>query len=119
MGITRYEDLDVYNKSVDLVLAIYDWARHFPVEERFALVVQMHRAAASVPANIAEGFIRRSLRDKARFYNIAEGSAEELCVFIRLATKLGYPNSPPDPLGAAKEVAKMLHRLGEVTLTRA
>jgi 23S rRNA-intervening sequence protein len=101
MGITSDEDLDVYNKSFDLVLAIYDWARTFPVEERFALVVQMHRAAASIPANIAEG------------------SAEELCVFIRLATKLGYPNRPPDPLRAAKDVAKMLHRLGEVTLTRA
>ena len=119
MGITRYEDLDVYKRAFELTLAVYDWARHFPIEERFALTVQMHRAAASIVANIAEGFVRFRPRDKARFYNIAEGSAEELSVFVRLAERLQYPNKPPDVLGITKDIAKMLHRLGRITLARA
>jgi len=119
MGIIRYEDLDVYRKAVDLTLAVYAWTRHFPSDERFALSCQMHRASASVPANIAEGFVRRRPKDKARFYNIAEGSAEELSVFVRLAEKLGYPQQPPGLLGMVKDAAKMLRRLTDVTLARA
>ena len=78
----------------------------------------MQRAAASVPANIAEGFIRLWPKDKARFYNIAEGSAEELSVFVRLATGLAYPNQPADLITVVKDTAKMLRRLTNVTLAR-
>ena len=89
------------------------------MEERFALAVQMHRAASSVPANIAEGFVRLRPRDKARFYNIAEGSAEELSVFVRLADRLHYPGQPPNLLEVVTDCAMMLRRLTNVTLERA
>ena len=119
MAINRYEDLDVYQKAYDLTLAVYAWTRRFPSEERYGLCVQMQRAASSVPANIAEGFVRLWPRDKARFYNIAEGSAEELSVFVRLATNLAYPGQPPELLSIVKDTAKMLRRLTNVTLARA
>ena len=119
MNICRYEDLDVYQKAFQTVLTVHDWTCHFPKEERFAMVVQMHRAASSVPANIAEGFVRLKPRDKARFYNIAEGSAEELSVFVRLPDRLGYPGQPPNFLTIVKDCAMMLRRLTNVTLERA
>jgi four helix bundle protein len=119
MSICRYENLDVYKQSFDLTFVVYEWTRSFPTEERYALSVQMHRAAASVPANIAEGFIRMRPRDKARFYNIAEASAEELSVFVRMATRLQYPGLPANLLLTVKNVAKMLRRLTNVTLAKA
>jgi four helix bundle protein len=71
----------------------------------------MRRAAISIPANIAEGFKRRGLRDKARFYNIAEGSLEELKYFFILSHDLGYLISNQDELTQADEIGRMLHGL--------
>ena len=74
----RFQDLLVWQKAHDLALKVYKATREFPADERFGLVSQMRRAAVLVPANIAEGFKKRGQRDKANFYNIAEGSLEEL-----------------------------------------
>jgi four helix bundle protein len=54
--ITKFEDLQVWQKSHQLVLEIYKITKKFPDSERFGLVSQMRRAAVSIPANIAEGF---------------------------------------------------------------
>ena len=86
----RFEDLDTWKESHKLVLAIYRATAGFPDAERFGLTSQMRRAAVSVPANIAEGFKRRGLADKVRFYNTAEGSLEELKYHLILARDLGY-----------------------------
>ena len=68
----------MWKKAHSLVLVIYNITREFPSEERFGLVSQMRRAAVSIPANIAEGFKKQTLKDKSNFYNIAQGSLEEL-----------------------------------------
>jgi four helix bundle protein len=61
----------------------------------------------SIPANIAEGFRRRSKPDKARFLNMAEGSVEECRYFLILTKDLGYGEAPA--LSAAlEEVSKLL-----------
>ena len=49
--------------------------------------------AVSVPANFAEGFKKRGLADKVRFYNIAQGSLEECRYYLILARDLGYGDS--------------------------
>ena len=54
---------------------------------------QMRRSAVSVPANIAEGFARATAPDKARHYNIARSSLEELRYYLILANALGYANT--------------------------
>jgi four helix bundle protein len=86
----RKMDLLVWRKAHELVLAVYSFTATFPKEERYGLVLQIRRAAVSVPANIAEGFRRRGKADKARYMNMAEASLEESRYYLILAHDLGY-----------------------------
>ena len=103
----KFQDLLVWQKAHALTLAVYKLTARFPREEMFGLTSQMRRAAASVPANIAEGFKRRGQADKARVLNIAEGSLEELRYFFILATDLEYVSCEPQEK-LAGEVGRML-----------
>ena len=85
-----FEDLVVWQKAHAWVLAVYRLSDTFPAKENHALTSQLRRAAMSVPANIAEGFKKRGVRDKLRFFNIAQGSLEECRYFLILARDLGY-----------------------------
>lgn len=85
-----FQDLLVWQKAHGFVLEAYAFTAAFPKQETYGLALQMRRAAVSIPANIAEGFRRRSRPDKARFLNIAEGSVEECRYFLILAKDLGY-----------------------------
>ena len=85
-----HEGLDVWKKAVDFVVDIYRVTDTFPKEERFGLTSQLRRAAVSVPANIAEGKGRSSLREYLQFLSIARGSVEEVKYFLLLAKDLKY-----------------------------
>jgi len=85
-----FEDLVVWQKAHQFALAVYRFTRDFPADERFGLTSQIRRAAVSVPANIAEGFPKRSATDKLRFFNIAQGSLEEAHYYLILAKDLGF-----------------------------
>ena len=73
-----------------LVLRIYQLTEKLPKHEMFGLTSQLRRAAVSVPANIAEGFKKRTAPDKAKFYNISQGSLEECRYYLILIHDLGY-----------------------------
>jgi four helix bundle protein len=103
-----FQDLLVWRKAHDLVLAIYLLTAAFPKQETYGLSLQMRRAAVSIPANIAEGFRRRGKPDKARFLNIAEGSLEELRYFLILTADLGYSDSAP-LIAAIEELSRLLN----------
>ena len=107
----RFEDLIVWQKSHALVLAIYQATRRFPKEEMYGLASQMRRAAVSVPANIAEGFKKRSHPDKVKFYNISQGSLEELRYYLILSRDLGYAGDSDLAQATLDEVGRMLHGL--------
>ena len=68
-----FEDLIVWQKAHAFVLGVYRFSADFPRTETYGLTAQLRRAAVSVPANIAEGFKRRSQKDKAHMLNVAEG----------------------------------------------
>jgi four helix bundle protein len=85
-----FKGLKVWEKAHQWVLEVYRVTGSFPAEERFSLVAQLRRSAASVPANIAEGCGRGGQREFARFLSIAAGSASEAEYHLLLARDLGY-----------------------------
>jgi four helix bundle protein len=88
-----FQDLVVWQKAHQFVLATYRYSENFPRAETYGLTSQLRRAAVSIPANIAEGFKRKTKPDKARLMNIAQGSLEECQYYLILAKDLGYGDS--------------------------
>ncbi|HAV13112.1 MAG TPA: four helix bundle protein, partial [Opitutae bacterium] len=78
-----------------------------PDSEKFGLTSQFRRAAVSIPANIAEGYGKRSAADKARFYNIAQGPLNECRYYLRLTKDLGYADTQSFS-NQLNEIGKML-----------
>jgi four helix bundle protein len=103
-----FRDLKVWRKAHELVLAVYRQTEALPKTELYGLTSQIRRAAVSVPANIAEGFKKRGNADKARFYNISQGSLEETCYYLILINDL-YTLDTKKLLEQCEEVSRMLN----------
>ena len=103
----KFEDLVVWLKAHELVIKIYRLSKTFPKDEIYGLTSQLRRAAVSVPANIAEGFKRTTLADKLRFYNIAQGSLEEVRYYLILSQDLQYAQTQ-EFMGDLREVSRLL-----------
>ncbi|MDG4880041.1 four helix bundle protein [Mesorhizobium sp. WSM4884] len=87
--IRDYRDLIVWQEAMDIAESIYALTRGFPREEMFGLAAQMRRCAASIPANIAEGFGRAQRRPFIQFLRIAQGSLKELETHTMLCGRVG------------------------------
>ena len=111
--IKTFEDLEVWNVSHKLVLEIYKASSTFPKEEMYGITSQIRRATVSIPANIAEGFSRRSNLDKRHFYNVAQASLHEVKYYLILIEDLGYIESKFTLWQKAEQIGKMLYRLIE------
>lgn len=83
-----FHQLKVWEKAHALTLSVYRVTKTFPREEQYGLTIQMRRACASVPTNIAEGCGRGSQADMTRFLYRALGSASELEYQLLLARDL-------------------------------
>lgn len=90
--IQSFEQLPVWQDALEFAADIYKLTTKFPADEKFAMTSQIRRAAYSISANIAEGFGRKSVKEKIQFYRIAYGSLLEVKNFAYLANKLGYIN---------------------------
>jgi len=88
-----FRDVIVWQKAHAFTLALYRATAAFPKHELFALTSQLRRAAASIPSNFVEGFRKRTTPDKLRFYNIAQGSADECLYQLILAHDLNYADT--------------------------
>lgn len=111
-----FQELVVWRKAHELVLAIYRHSAAFPRAEAFGLSSQLRRAAVSIPANVAEGFRRRGKPDKARFMNIAEGSLEECRYYLILASDLGYGDTR-ELMVSLEEVSRLLDAYSRAILS--
>ncbi|HKZ80493.1 MAG TPA: four helix bundle protein [Pyrinomonadaceae bacterium] len=104
-----FQNLIVWQKAHQFVVAIYRYTKKFPKEELFGLSSQFRRAAVSICANIAEGFKKRSRTDKARFMNIAQGSVEECRYYLILSNDLDYGENQ-ELMSLLVEVSKLLEK---------
>jgi four helix bundle protein len=80
-----YKNLEVWKYSLETVKQIYILTKSYPLEERYGLVSQTRRAAASIPCNIAEGLGRNYKKDSLQFLYISRGSAYELETLLEVA----------------------------------
>ena len=88
-----FRDVIVWQKAHAFALTLYRCTESFPRYELYALVTQLRRAAVSIPSNLVEGFRKRTKPDKIKFYNIAQGSADECLYQLILAHDLGYADT--------------------------
>jgi four helix bundle protein len=86
--INDFKDLLIWQKGMDISEKCYFLTKNFPKEEIYGMVQQIRRSSVSIPANIAEGYGRRSSRDYARFLNIIQGSINELETHLILSERI-------------------------------
>ena len=90
MIIASHRDLTVWQKSMGLVLAVYELTEQFPKSEMYGLSSQMRRATVSIPSNIAEGKTRGTRKDYRHFLLNSFGSGAELETQIEIAKQLPF-----------------------------
>ncbi|HEX4029885.1 MAG TPA: four helix bundle protein [Terracidiphilus sp.] len=108
--VQSFRDLTVWQRSIQMTVAVYRLTQDFPREEIYGLTSQMRRAAVSVPSNIAEGHGRLSTGEYKQFLGIARGSNFELQTQIEIARALGKgdPKLLNETEGLSHEVGKMI-----------
>ncbi len=111
-----YKDLTVWKKAVDLAVSVYELTDNFPKHEQYGLVSQMRRAASSVPANIAEGKLRKTDKEFQYFLYIAFGSGGELETHIEIAKRL--PATKNFDFGTAEALLDEVMRMLNVMIQR-
>lgn len=88
--IKSFTDLVAWKKSHEFAIEIYKITKQFPNNEKFGLTDQLRRASISITSNIAEGFSRRTSKEKIRFYNTAFGSLLEIQSQLLISKDLGF-----------------------------
>jgi len=91
MQTKGFEQLVVFRRAYDISLEIHRATLMFPKLEQFGLAEQMRKASKSIAANLAEGFAKRSSQAEfKRFIKIAVGSSDEMQVWLKYCSDLGY-----------------------------
>jgi four helix bundle protein len=118
MVVQSYRELKVWQVAMDLAEQSYLATREFPREEQFGLTSQIRRAAASIPANIAEGQGRGSTKEFLHHLSIARGSLMELETHLLLSQRVGLLNQAllDRLLTMADEISRMLSGLREALI---
>jgi four helix bundle protein len=104
-----FKDLIVWQRAVQLSMAIYKLTSSFPDSERFGLTNQLRRASVSVASNIAEGYGRSTRGEYVLYLGHARGSICELLTQLVIADGLGFGNA--STRRAAEELAEEVSRM--------
>lgn len=112
-GKQGFGDLLVWQRSMELTVAVYRLTQSFPREEAFGLISQLRRAAVSIPSNVAEGHGRMNPREFKHFLLIARGSNCELQTQLEVsaALKFGDPELLIKAQDLSREIESMLFAL--------
>lgn len=111
--LNSYKELIVWQKSIDLVVHIYELLKLFPENEKFALSQQIKRSSISIPSNIAEGWGRKTEKSFDYFLSVTRGSLYELQTQVLIAAKLNYisMDDSTDIENKIDEIGKMTNAL--------
>jgi four helix bundle protein len=111
MGVQSFREIIVWQRSMQLCLAVYKLTGGYPREEMYGLTNQVRRAAVSISSNIAEGHGRGSTGQLIQFLCIARGSNFEVQTQLMIAKGLGFgsPELTEECEGLSNEVGKMLN----------
>ncbi len=90
MEYKSFEEMPVWQKTMDLAVKIHNLTEGLPRNEDFGLTPQIRDSSLSVPGNIAEGFGRKHTRDKLKFYYNARGSLAETKSHLIYSHRVGY-----------------------------
>ncbi len=107
----KYQDLIVWQKSMEVVKQIYRLTDMIPDKGNYALIDQMRRAAISIPSNIAEGYERNGTKEYVRFLSIANGSKAELLTQVEICKMLDLV--PTADKAYPDEVIDLLNEIGK------
>lgn len=88
--ISSFRDLKAWQECHKLLLVTYSYISKFPKTEMYELASQLRRSSVSVTSNIAEGFGRRSKKEKIQFYHLANGSLLEVENQLVISHSLKY-----------------------------
>jgi len=103
------KELKIWNKAIELSVAVYKATTNFPKEEIYGLTSQIRKCAISIPSNISEGVGRNSNKEFIHFLGIANGSCYELQTQLIISNKLNLINDETlqSLLKEIEEVQKM------------
>jgi len=87
---SSFRELQVWQRGMQIVEAVYRISGVFPKAEAYGLTNQVRRAAVSVPSNLAEGHARASTKEYLRHVSVARGSLAELETQLEIAVRLNY-----------------------------
>ncbi|NEP01624.1 MAG: four helix bundle protein [Symploca sp. SIO2E9] len=91
--IKSYRDLRVWQEAMNLAEACYRTTKTFPREELYGMISQIRKVSASIPANIAEGYGRRTRGEYIQFLHVAQGSLKELETHLLLSIRVKLASS--------------------------
>jgi four helix bundle protein len=105
-----FRELLVWQRAMQLSLAVYRLTEEFPAQERFGLTNQLRRAAVSVASNVAEGYGRSTTGEYYQFLGHARGSTFEVQTQLALAEELHFGNKQfcLEAEALSEEVSRML-----------
>lgn len=112
-SVKSYRDLVVWQRAIELSVAVYKLTEEFPKHELYGLAVQLRRAVVSIPSNITEGHGRLTTGEYKQFLGHARGSNCEVQTQLVITGKLQYgsPKLITHCEDLSNEVGKMLNAL--------
>jgi four helix bundle protein len=116
--IRNFKDLRVWQLGMDIAKKCYFLTKDFPKDEMYGMTSQVRTSAVSIPANIAEGYGRKSTQDYIRFLNIAKGSLNELETHLLLSVQVQLCNKDITEIMSLlqeehKMMSSLINKLGE------
>ncbi|AZA72912.1 MULTISPECIES: four helix bundle protein [Chryseobacterium] len=111
--INDFTEMPVWRKAMDIAEKCFNISETLPRKEDYALTSQLRRSAESISANIAEGFGRRTSKDKSRFYDISRGSAFEAKSHLIYGVRVKYFKET-DYLEIKNIIDEVIHEINKI-----